>query len=255
MRRLKETTSHETMAYDRRDAWPAVDWKPEAIINCAWGGVNQQGRDDEQLQQQSAITSMAIAATFHGTCRRFVGVGSQAELNTPDSPYARAKTRAQVGIASICKLAEIPFAWARLYSIYGPGDSPNNYIPYVIRTLLAGQDVPLTDQNIPWDYLYVADAADALIRLAEIPAEGAFEVGYGASTYTQTVATLLRDAINPQARLLFGAKPHRAREIEELLCSIHRIHEVTGWLPAVALAEGLDRTIAWERAKLQEVVA
>lgn len=255
MRRLAETTTHEAMAFDRRDAWPALAWKPEAIIHCAWGGVNQGGRDDEQIQQASAALAMTVAATFHGMCRRFVGVGSQAELTQPDSPYARAKVRAKDGLASICERADIQFAWARLYSVYGPHDAPTNYIPYVIRTLLSGDDVPLTDQNIPWDFLYVDEAADALILLAESLATGDFDIGFGASLYTQDVAVRIRDKINPKARLLFGAKPYRRREIDELLCSIYRIHEVTGWLPSVAPNEGLDRTIAWFRAQHQEVIA
>lgn len=235
---------HELFCLDRKDIPAAVAWRPEAVIHCAWGGVNQGGRDDRDLQWEGLNLTHRISHELAGRgCRRVVGVGSQAELNQPDSPYAQCKIRAKGALQQFFKSA----AWARLYSVYGPGDNPNNFIPYVIRTLLRGEDVPLTNQNIPWDFLYVDDAADALIRLAESDATGEFEIGYGASGYTQNIAQMICDKISPDATLLLGARQPREREIAGLHCNINHIYNATGWLPKVALDEGLDRTIDWFR--------
>lgn len=252
-RRMRDAGKHELFCLDRKDILAAVAWQPDAVIHCAWGGVAQGGREDDAIQDQSLVFTQSVAAFLHATCRRFVGVGSQAELNQQDSPYARAKVRAKDGLALICDRADISFAWARLYSVYGPGDAPTNYIPYVIRALLSGDDVPLTDQDILWDFLYVDDAADALIHLAEATDQGDFEVGFGASVSTRSIAVFLASRINPAAKLLFGAKPTRAREIDGLWCENSRLHSL-GWFARVPLSDGLDRTIAWERARSQEVV-
>jgi len=252
VRRLQEQGKHETYCLDRQNIPAAAEWKPEAVIHCAWGGVSHEFRDDDALQSGGLLLTQTVACAVAGTCRRFVGIGSQAELSQPEIPYSQYKALTNRYLQRFCKERNISWAWARLYSVYGPGDNPWTFIPYLIRALLRGDtEIPLTDQNIPWDWLYVDDAADALIRLAEVNINGEFELGYGASVLTQDTARAIRDKINPEAKLLFGLRPKRVKEIPGLLCDIEAIQRATGWWPQVPISKGLDRTIAWYRQHIR----
>ena len=41
-------------------------------------------------------------------------------------------------------------------------------------------------------------------------------------------------------------------EVRELLADSRRFHEATGWRPEVAFPDGLTRTVAWWRRRLEE---
>jgi len=143
----------------------------------------------------------------------------------------------------MCKTGGVSFAWARLYSVYGPGAVVNSYLPYLIRELQAGHNPALTDQDIPWDFLYVDDAARAIVLLETIhSATGIFDIAYGEPISTQTAAKIVRDKINPSAVLRFGDRPRRDIEIDGLHPDVRRMN-LLGWKPEVSFSDGVDAMI------------
>jgi UDP-glucose 4-epimerase len=215
---------------------------PEVVINLAWAGVaGLEVRMDEELQKKNIAFNEILFDICKPSCKRWIGVGSQAEINSPDVPYAKYKTIVLNRIKELSEENNVSFAWVRVYSTYGPMDNAKQFLPYLINTLLDGKDVPLTDQNIPWDYLYVADAGKAIAALAYSTEEGIFELGSGMTNLTQDIAKLIRDKINPDLKLLFGAKPCRSVEITKLVADISGFKGI--WKPETSLSDGLDRTI------------
>ena len=238
------------------------DFVPDVMFHLAWHGVEGAQRND----------STQIAANLEGTvelawlaarigCPTWVGVGSQAEygpLNRliaedaptePTTAYGAAKLYAGRAAAEVAAEAGLRFAWLRVFSTYGPKDTPDWMLPYLIRTLARGETPALTGCEQKWDYLYVADAADAIYRVAETPAAaGVMNLGYGVAYPLREVVERVRDLVNPSLALQFGAVPYRPDQVMHLQADITKLTRATGWQPVTALDEGLRRTVAWYRS-------
>jgi nucleoside-diphosphate-sugar epimerase len=238
----RRLVGHEVLLLNHRLLYPIVTFRPHIVIHCAWPGV-EAGRMDDELQLEGLLLTERLIPLCMPTCRRWVACGSQAETSTPEIPYARRKRQAFEITRAAARAHNVSFTWARLFSVYGPGEPAGSFLSYLIGELLAGRDPALTDQNIPWDFLYVDDAADALIQLAFAQDDGLFDVASGETVYTQDAARRVRDKIGPRAELRFGARRRRPLEIDGLWPYVGRL-EATSWRPVVSFDDGLDRLIA-----------
>ncbi len=238
------------------------DFAPEAVFHLAWHGVaGAQRNDPAQLDANVQTTTDLVRLAVRAGCQTWIGVGSQAEygpLNRviaedaptePTTAYGVAKLRAGLAAAELATEAGLRFAWLRVFSTYGPKDSPDWMLPYLIRTLLRGQTPALTGCEQKWDYLYVADAADAIHRVAEMSAAaGVMNLGSGVACPLREVVERVRDLVSPARALQFGAVPYRPDQVMHLQADIARLTRATGWRPVTALDEGLRRTVEWYRS-------
>lgn len=234
----------EVFCLDRTNLPEVKDFAPEIVIHLAWPGVYGDRRHDETTQRAGYVFTQKLLHAIGNKCCRWVGVGSQAEVSKRDSPYAIFKRWSLFESNRWAVNHNVSFAWARLYSVYGPGQVDNSYLPYVISELLENGSVDLTDQNIPWDFLYVDDAAKAIVSLAMNPtAHGVYEVASSDTIHTQEAAYIVRDKIDPTAKLLFGAKKWRPVEIDGIKpVDISRMIAI-GWEPLVSFSDGVDALI------------
>ncbi|MGH8246062.1 MAG: NAD-dependent epimerase/dehydratase family protein, partial [Gammaproteobacteria bacterium] len=65
----------------------------------------------------------------------------------------------------------------RLFNVYGPGDPHPHLLPEVLRQLRHGPVLRLGDLESSRDFVYVEDAAEALIALLYVGKSGVFNVG------------------------------------------------------------------------------
>jgi nucleoside-diphosphate-sugar epimerase len=134
----------------------------------------------------------------------------------------------------------IEWIWARLFSVYGPGDNPNSLIPYLLLSLTNGQ-IPILSQCChKWDYLYASDAAKALRLLGSISQiNSIYNIASGDNRSLRYYAEKLRDIVAPGAILGYGLSNIMAVPLE---ASIDKIREDTGWEAAVGFDDGIRNT-------------
>ena len=66
---------------------------------------------------------------------------------------------------SLYHAINFPFLVIRLFLVYGPGQSENRLIPYVIKNSIKNNKFKLTDGNQKRDFLYIDDAIEAIYKL------------------------------------------------------------------------------------------
>ena len=234
---------------------------PDTVFHLAWGAVAGPRRDDSAPAEENLRGTLALLRVAAAVrCRTVVCLGSQAEYAPREGPLAEdapTDPATWYGLAKRCThllarrmAADLGFrlAWIRLFSAYGPGDHPSALIPYLIRSLLAGERPALTTGDPLWDYLYIADAVEAIRLVAETPgAEGIFNLGSGRVHRIRDVARRVRDLIDPGLPLGFGEKPYGPHPIRHLQADVGRLTRATGWAPRTDLDEGLRLTIRWHR--------
>jgi len=170
-------------------------------------------------------------------------------------PYEVSKSCADLITTMYARTFGLPAAVVRCGNLFGGGDlNFSRLIPGVIQAALSGERFLIrSDGKFVRDFLYVEDAADAYLHLAErmagdISLNGeAFNFGLGLRPtmldLTEKVLAMmdcshLRPIIQNIANL----------EIREQYLDTTKATQRLGWTPRCGLEEGLRRTIDWYRA-------
>lgn len=235
-------------------------FRPTHLIHLAWTGV--LGRDrNAPAQHVNAFESLRLVELgLAAGVRHFIGLGSQAEYgpcvarideSTPTAPttmYGAAKLATCVMASRLCALNEARFSWLRLFSSYGPKDHVDWMIPYLACALLRGERPSVTAAEQRWDYVYVADAAEAVLRVCESEqAKGVFNLGSGSAVPLRAIIERVRDEIDPALPIGFGEVPYRPDQVMHLEADITRLATAAAWRPSTDLATGLRNTVDWYR--------
>jgi len=155
----------------------------------------------------------------------------------------------------------LPVAIARCGNIYGGGDRNwSRLVPGTIRALQLGQ-APLirSDGTFVRDYVYVKDAANAYLVLAEHAAEDgvrgeAFNFSANAPLSVLELVRRIADLMGKrhlQPQILNQAK----HEIPHQVLLADKARQRLGWQPRYSLDEGLRETIDWYTGYLAELAA
>jgi nucleoside-diphosphate-sugar epimerase len=234
-----------------------LDFSPDVLIHLAWYGVENRFRNEyQQISLNLNHVSNLLEILEKTKIKKIIGFGSQGEYGpqekpineelkpTPTTFYGVAKLCAYQIMNLFCQQREIDFAWVRLFSIYGPNDNASWLIPTVIKEIMNNNSPALTEGKQLWDFLYVADAVDAIVSiLCTDHARGIFNLGSGKAVTVRRVVESIRDVINPTIELGFGLVPYRPDQVMFLEANIERFKNITGWFPQVSLQQGLENTI------------
>jgi CDP-glucose 4,6-dehydratase len=171
-------------------------------------------------------------------------------------PYDVSKSCADLLAQTYAVTYGLPVGVARCGNIYGGGDlNWSRLIPGTIRSALEGRNpVIRSDGRFTRDYVYVNDAVDAYLALADgldrnEVRGGVFNFGPGAPA---TVLEVTRAALAATGRtdLVPEIRNEAVAEIREQTLDSTKAQRVLGWAPAWALREGLLETVAWYRRYL-----
>ncbi len=152
---------------------------------------------------------------------------------------------------------------ARLFNVFGPGETNAHFIPSLICQLKAGKSVRLGNLSSKRDYVFVDDVADALLRLARYCGEGhgvngRCVSGHGVHGQPATVnvgsgrAYAGHEVVEALAGLAPAGlapiiDPSRLRPVDRpvLLADPTLAQKLLDWAPRTSLVDGLRA--AWER--------
>lgn len=240
-----------------------INGQVDAFFHLAWAHTIGPGRNDMLAQTDNIRCSIqAVRAAKELGCQVFVGAGSQAEYGriegkvTADAPcfpttgYGMAKLCAGQMTRMECQRLGMRHVWARILSVYGPHDGPLSVIPMMMDKLLKGERPALTKGEQLWDYLYSADAADALWRMALNGQDGAvYPVGSGTVRPLKEYFMILRDAIDPELPLGLGELPYGPGQVMRLQADISALQRDTGFVPSTPFEDGIRETLRQYRAE------
>ena len=231
-------------------------FQPDVFIHCAWKGVGGGDRNQAyQVTENVSLTIQSVELAAAIGCRQWIGLGSQAEYGNqncrldenasirPTTLYGKAKLAAGVAALGLCEALNLSGVWMRVFSTYGPGDSPNWFIPYVIREFLADRSPHLTLCEQQWDYLYVDDAARAVCALADGLTTGVFNLGSGSVRPLKDYVEAIKRELNTSLQPVYGSVPYRVDQVMHLEADITHLTNASGWEPKTSLEQGISCTV------------
>ncbi|MCI8891875.1 MAG: NAD(P)-dependent oxidoreductase [Eubacterium sp.] len=247
----------------RLDQVEPLDQKPYGVFyHLAWGGTFGADREDVLLQVKNIEgTLKAVTLAKRLGCSVFIGTGSQAEYGRtdaalrpdtpafPESGYGMAKLCAGQMSRKACEQQGIRHVWVRILSVYGPFDGAGTMVSTALRRMLRGEDCAFTKAEQLWDFLYSADAADALYRIGQRPLHGrVYCLGSGQALPLKEYILKIKALTQSSSAVKFGEIPYSSGQVMHLCADISALTQDTGFIPATDFAAGIRQTIQWMQA-------
>ncbi|HEX8648161.1 MAG TPA: NAD-dependent epimerase/dehydratase family protein [Thermoleophilaceae bacterium] len=166
--------------------------------------------------------------------------------NAPEAPYGQSKYAAEGYCELFRRLFGLSTVSLRYGNVYGPRQDPlgeAGVIAIFCGKLRAGErPVVFGDGLQTRDYIHVDDVVSANLAAADSEATGPINIG----TSVETNVLELIEALAPHAKADFSPdhQPERAGEVRHIAIDATRAREEFGWEAKVALAEGLEQTLA-----------
>jgi len=258
-RRRREDGGAGWLAVDLSDGMSArtvfQDIEPEIVFHLA--GFVSGSRDLSAVApslRDNVVASVNVLVESARSGARIVLAGSMEEPGPgaagPASPYAAAKTSVAAHAAMLHSLHALSVVTMRLFMVYGPAQHDRSkLVPYVVSSLLNGVPPQLSSGLRPVDWIYVDDVVRALVDVAarDDVAGETLDIGSGELTTVRALVECIASMIDSSAQPAFGVLPDRPSEVVRV-ADVESTRRAIGWEPAVALDEGLRRTVEWYRA-------
>lgn len=166
--------------------------------------------------------------------------------NHPENPtsfYGAGKLAVEKYLQIFCARHSIRLAILRLSHVYGPREPIIKAIPTFVTRILNGQPpLILGEGREKRDYLYVEDAARAILLACQRRACGIFNIASGQEhSIRETAERIIRLSGRP-LQLLF-TESHLAGY--DMLPDITKAKNALGFFPNITFDEGLQRTLKY----------
>ena len=164
-------------------------------------------------------------------------------------PYEVSKTCADIIAQSYHRTFGVPVCITRCTNLYGPGDlKMNRIVPNTIKCLHHNMSPILRDTGESVrDYLFVEDAVEGYLRLAEKMNETTYGHAFNFSTNTPLSAldaiTLISNEMEKDIQPVLVKS--KGFEISRQYASYAKSENILGWKPAHSFTDGLKKTIPW----------
>jgi polyisoprenyl-phosphate glycosyltransferase len=244
--------------------------KPQTVFNLSAYGAYPRQVDVEKIHLTNYIGTLNLlrAVSEYG-CSAFVQAGTSSEYGTncagpkerseliPNSDYAVSKVGASYLIKYFGKIHNFPCVNLRIFSVYGPWEERDRFIPSIISHGLQGQYPNLVDRDISRDFVYVDDCSNAFVKAAlracRINPGESINVATGIKTTIEDVANLSRKLFNIKEEPRFSSMPNRKWDLNEWYGDIEEAKKILGWQSVTSFEQGLRLSIEWEKEAAERI--
>jgi len=271
---------HGRWTADGQAQWGVADWLEQdislealtraagadriaAVVQCAGSGAVSFSYSQPMADYQRSVDSTLAMLEFvrgRSDAPRVVVASSAAvygdqgdididesAVRSPISPYGFHKMSAEILCDSYSRFFGVTASVVRLFSVFGEGlrkqllwDALNKFGRDEFRFFGTGHELR--------DWIHVDDAARLLVAAAtaEQPRFAVYNGGHEKAT-TREVLTALVGLSGAAGEVAFTGETHTGNP-HRLTASCFRARQLLGWVPDVALAQGLGRYVQWYAA-------
>jgi UDP-glucose 4-epimerase len=178
----------------------------------------------------------------------------------PISYYAITKYAAERYVHATALRPDLTFDFNvtsfRMFNVYGPRQSLTNSYQGVfaifVGNVLRGEPIRIySDGEQARDFVHVRDVARAWVDALDTPTSYGqiINLGTGQPTSVNQLADLVLAAFG-HSRNTYSVeyRPAQAGDMRVSAADITRARELLGWLPQIAINDGMAETIAWARS-------
>ncbi|MBN2141062.1 MAG: NAD(P)-dependent oxidoreductase [Desulfovibrionaceae bacterium] len=225
-------------------------FRPEALLHLAWDGLPDYSPAASARNLTLGLGVFDLAAdagcrsiVSAGTCWEYAsrrGCLAEGDALLGASPFPAAKNALRFMGEAAARHRGLGFCWLRLFFVYGPGQRRTSLVPLVMDAVRRGRRPELKSPGNRNDFIYVQDAALALVlALEKAPAGPVYNVGSGRA---ESVAEVARMACRAMGADCDWEPWPEAEASEDFWADTALARRDLGFVPAFDLARGLAET-------------
>lgn len=240
----------------------SIHLKKPVFLEFSWHGVFGSDRNvPEQISINIPLTISSVEFAHTINTSHWIGIGSQAEYGNldkrihesdptvPTTLYGKSKLMCSQISSELCKSYSIEHSWLRLFSVYGPDDNHEWLIQYLIREMLLNHEVNVTKGEQAWDYLYIDDIAEMLLKLIDSSGVGIANLGSGRAIPVKIIVNMIKELTHSESKINFGAIPYRPDQVMLMEADNKKLTSHLNWQATTSMEEGLKNTINFLKAQ------
>jgi len=162
----------------------------------------------------------------------------------PSTYYGASKLSSEKFLKIALYKKQIPLTILRLSQVYGPGEPKLKAIPKFIDLMANENTSPIIFGNGSdiRDYLFVDDAANAIIMAMISNMPGVYNIGTGKGTSINNVVEIINTILGTKIKPIY--KP-RVKEEYGSIIDISLAKKTFGYQPSIDFPEGIKKQILW----------
>ncbi len=173
------------------------------------------------------------------------------------SPYSASKIGADMMAEAYARSFGLPVVMLRPFNTFGPRQSERAVIASLLRQAMdpGVEAIRVGDLSTIRDFTFVADTVEAFLTIGtgqKVEFGTPYNAGSGTAVTIGELAALVLEVTACSKPIQAESERMRPElsEVRELLADASRFSAATGWRPSVGLREGLVRTAAWWRTRI-----
>ena len=171
-------------------------------------------------------------------------VSEDALSNRPLSPYAASKSAAETLLHSYHHLHGMDAVVLRYFTVFGPAGRPDMSVFRFIRAIVEGESLTVFgDGTQRRDFTYVDDIARGTVAALGLKSFQTINLGNDRPVSVNDLIGIIESAVGRSALVQYQER-HDA-DPALTWADIGRAKRLLGWVPEVAIEDGIRRTVAW----------
>ena len=214
----------------------------------------------EYCRYQNVPIIFSSSREVYGDIHRYLTEEAQADFSYTESPYSASKISGEALIYSYARCYGLPYLVFRFSNVYGRYDNDiermERVIPLFIDRLRRNEPVTVFGREKMLDFTYVDDCVEGVLRgierlVAGTIANQTINLAYGEGNTLVSMAEMIAELVQSDAPIQVEPSK-RPGEVTHYVANLGRARQLLGYVPQVALAEGLKRAVEWNLAWSQK---
>lgn len=252
-------TWHCTDLLDRKDSVNLIHAvSPKVMLHLAWVTDHGSFWGSPENEIWATATEFLARSFVSEGGDRFVASGTCAEYDwtsgvmnedlTPCKPltaYGRAKLEVFEKLVDLAHSNDFTFGWGRIFHLYGPGEHPNRLIPYVVRSLKAGEIAHISGGSKVRDFMYVDDVAGSLVALLESTVSGPVNLASGTGHKISKMVEQVALSLGRPDLICYDTNSDSSGDPDLLVADVNRLRNTVKYHAKWSIRDGLLETVKW----------
>jgi nucleoside-diphosphate-sugar epimerase len=261
---LPKVSLHKVDLLDKKNLQKVIGKiNPSIIIHLAtYSAYRNQEAVSQMIETNVTGTLNLLIASRDINYDVFINTGSSSEYGIKEKPmnendilkpisfYAATKASATLLCQVFAKEYQKPIITLRPFSVYGPYEEENRFIPTIMKAIIKNKSIKLTPGNQRRDFIYIQDVVDIYIKILSYGKKLSGQIlnmGTGIEYTNDEVVRTLFKVVNKQVKIVKGAYPQRLWDTPHWVADISNTKKLLNWKPRFTLREGLRYTYNWFR--------
>ena len=224
-----------------------LDARPDYIFHLGAYGHHFDHNDVDQMMATNIFnTYILLKFSSQLPLKKFVYVGTSSEYGPKDSAMKEDDALNPVGGYATTKACASLLTGmfpntvvVRPFSLFGEGEAEWRFMPTVIKSLKSGQVMNLVPE-VKHDWIYVTDAALAILRVAESNLMGSVNIGSG-KQYSNLEVVKMFEKIADKKLNYNNVTQLRTYDTNHWVANTSKLKSI-GYAPVYGVRCGLKRT-------------